>query len=422
MKNLILIILSLHIYSKAQAQSCSRVCNSDFDNSILATPGNLAFVTNFDLACWNTTASDGIMEVWSDGFEGVPAFSGEQFIELNANEVSTLYQDITVVPGETFNISFAHRGRWGVDVLSLSIGPIGGPYINLGDFSADQTAWVENNLSYTFPNNGVTNYRLQFNSISSSGGMLSVGNFLDAISVSSANALTIDLQENNIACNPNLTLGSINAVVTGGIGNLTYNWTPSVSTSNNATNLVAGNYELIVVDSIGCSDTAEVEIIGEIPIINVSADITACFGTSVKHLASGNGSISWNNGITNGVDFIPEVGITDYIATSTLANGCQISDTVQTIIHANPVPIFSSNIQEGCESLAVVFTNLTENTQNSIWDFGNGETSSSIDMIQTTYTNSGNFHVSLSITDQIGCEGSTQIPNFITVFPKPIAS
>lgn len=422
MEKLILVILSIFLLFKAQSQTCSRVCNSDFENSVLATPGNLAFVTNFELDCWNTTAFDGVIEVWGDGCEGVSAYSGQQFIELNANVVSTLYQDISVVPGETFVISFAHRGRWGTDILSLSIRPIGGTPTNLGNFSAGSNAWEVNDIAYTFPNNGVSNYRLEFNSVSSSGGMPSVGNFLDAISVTSANVLTLNLQATEIQCNPSLTLGSINASVVGSIGNLAFTWSPNVSSTNSASNLLAGNYSVIVMDSIGCTDTAQVSITGDIPNLTVSSDVTGCSGTVAQFFATGNGIVSWNNGIQNGIAFTPPVGTTEYIASVTLSNGCQISDTVKTIIFPNPIPDFSANTREGCESLPVIFTNLTLNTQQSVWNFGNGETSSLSDQVNTNFIEDGSYSVALTVTDQNGCIGTSEKQNYITVFPKPIAS
>lgn len=415
------LLLLLSFNTKLDAQGCERVCNSDFENAILATPGNLAFVTNADLDCWNTTAFDGIMEVWSDGFQGVPAYSGQQFIELNANVVSTLYQDISVVPGETFTISFAHRGRWGVDVLSLSIGPIGGPYVNLGNFTADEFAWVFNTINYTFPNNGVTNYSLRFNSVSSSGGMPSVGNFLDAISVSTANVLTVNLAKTDIACTPNLTMGTINASVNGNIGAVTYSWSPNVSTTNAATNLSAGNYQVIVVDSIGCADTAQATILGALPTLSVSSDVAGCIGTIAQFTATGNGTISWSNGISNGVPFTPIVGTTQYVATVTLANGCQLSDTVQTTIFPNPVPVFTSSVQQGCEVLPVSFSNLTPSTLTCLWDFGNGITSSSTNMEDVLFLNDGLYTVSLTVQDQNGCVGTTNLTDYITVFPTPFA-
>lgn len=60
---------------------------------------------------WSTTASDGLIEVWQSGFLGVDAFSGNFFVEFNANEVSTLFQEVNVAGSDFVNISFAHGQR-----------------------------------------------------------------------------------------------------------------------------------------------------------------------------------------------------------------------------------------------------------------------------------------------------------------------
>lgn len=157
-------------------------CNSDFEDDNITSAGSYSTVNQSSVSCWSTTASNSLIEVWGNGYNGVPAYSGIQFIELNATQLSSIYQDFTVVPGSSVSISFAHRGRNGTDVLSVEIGPIGGPYDNLGSFSAGNTAWEYNSVNYTFPDNGVSNYTLRFNSVSAAGGA-TMGNFLDAISI-----------------------------------------------------------------------------------------------------------------------------------------------------------------------------------------------------------------------------------------------
>jgi gliding motility-associated-like protein len=166
----------------------SSLCNTGFDDPIGVPTGGSLFVNQSNFSCWRTTASDGMIEVWSSGNESTPSYSGTQFIELNANLVSTLYQDISVLPASTVNISFAHRGRFsGTDVMQVEIGPIGGPYVSLGQFSATPAAWVYSTVPYTFPNNGIYNYSLRFVSVSAGTAQLSVGNFIDAISMTTAN-------------------------------------------------------------------------------------------------------------------------------------------------------------------------------------------------------------------------------------------
>lgn len=159
-------------------------CNTDFETP-LATGTTPNLVNENLVPCWDTTASDNIIEIWPPGFEGVTAYSGNQLIELNANLVSTLFQDFTVIPGTTISVSFAHRGRQGTDVCAVEIGPVGGPYTSLGNFSDGNTAWGLHSVNYTVPTGNGNNYTLRFVSVSSTGGSQSIGNLLDSISISS---------------------------------------------------------------------------------------------------------------------------------------------------------------------------------------------------------------------------------------------
>lgn len=159
-------------------------CNTDFETP-LATGTSPNLVAEANVPCWDTTASDGIIELWPPGFEGVTAYSGNQLIELNANLVGTLFQDFTVIPGTTISVSFAHRGRQGNDVVGVEIGPIGGPYVSLGNFTDGNTAWALHTVNYTIPTGSGNNYTLRFVSVSSTGGSPSIGNLLDSISISS---------------------------------------------------------------------------------------------------------------------------------------------------------------------------------------------------------------------------------------------
>ena len=71
---------------------------------------------------WQTTDGAGLIEIWSDGFNGVPAAEGVQFAELNATTAGTLYQDVVSTPGATMSWTLLHRAREGTDVMQVLIG------------------------------------------------------------------------------------------------------------------------------------------------------------------------------------------------------------------------------------------------------------------------------------------------------------
>ncbi|MEV8634714.1 Ig-like domain-containing protein [Streptosporangium sp. NPDC051023] len=140
---------------------------------------------------WRTTATDRKLEFWRSGQTGggsiaVPAADGQQFAELNANQVSTLYQDVPTVPGTPITWSLYHRGRLGTDVMRVLIGAPGAtvPQTPAGasspDISDDNTAWGHYTGVYIVPP-GQTTTRFAFESMSAAGGIPTFGNFLDGV-------------------------------------------------------------------------------------------------------------------------------------------------------------------------------------------------------------------------------------------------
>lgn len=87
---------------------------------------------------WSTTASDYIVEIGnlqtSDAYGlgvtyntttlNAPSIrEGNQFVELNAEEESSLYQIVNAEAGKMYKWSLSHRGREGLDTMALIIGP-----------------------------------------------------------------------------------------------------------------------------------------------------------------------------------------------------------------------------------------------------------------------------------------------------------
>jgi hypothetical protein len=138
---------------------------------------------------WQTTATDNQIELWSDSFNGVAAYEGTQFAELNANLVSTLYQDVSgIAAGSTIGFQFAHRGRQGVDTMRLTITDLGVDNLIGGgndtvlftqQYSDGNAAWgfYTNPEPYTALGNTI---RFAYESVSAAGGNPAIGNFIDA--------------------------------------------------------------------------------------------------------------------------------------------------------------------------------------------------------------------------------------------------
>ena len=87
---------------------------------------------------WSTTASDAKVEVgnlqtgdaygldvkYNKTILNAPSIrEGNQFVELNAEEESSLYQIVNTEAGKMYKWSLSHRGREGLDTMALIIGP-----------------------------------------------------------------------------------------------------------------------------------------------------------------------------------------------------------------------------------------------------------------------------------------------------------
>jgi len=140
----------------------------------------LCFPNEQRMVGWKTTAPDHVFEQWPSGIWGNPGFEGRTFVELNANYVSTLYQDVPTTPGNVFLYSFAHSGREGTDTMDFKLGPPAGPLVQVKRAVDGRAAWRRFSGVVTIPE-GQTTTRFAFASISSACGA-SCGNFLDAVS------------------------------------------------------------------------------------------------------------------------------------------------------------------------------------------------------------------------------------------------
>jgi gliding motility-associated-like protein len=177
-----------------QSQCIVNTINADFEYPIVYGSGtfiNQNDYPNSNLG-WRTTASDNQMEFWTTGgIYNIPAYSGRQFIELNANVASGFYQDFNTSTAIYIDYSFAHRGRLGTDTMVLKAGPPNAPYTEytvVQTASTSNTDWKLYEGRYIVPA-GQIGTRFIFTAVSTSNNDPSKGNFLDAINFTT----TIDL-------------------------------------------------------------------------------------------------------------------------------------------------------------------------------------------------------------------------------------
>ena len=107
--------------------------------------------------------------------------------------------------------------------------------------------------------------------------------------------------------------------------------------------------------------------------------------------------------------------------TTTSDFGCV--DIFQNSILINPLSSvsFSPNSGSGCPPLTLDFTDLSSGIINSWnWDFGDGQVSS-LENPTHTYSSSGNYQVTLQVTNINGCISTSNTSTVIVVHPTPTA-
>ncbi|MBE1528596.1 hypothetical protein GGC65_003052 [Sphingopyxis sp. OAS728] len=172
---------SMALASPAAAQRV--IVNPSFESNDPQGPGtaNYEIYSNGSVVGWDSASGE--IELWDTNFQGVPAYAGSVFAEMNANVPGALYQNICMVNGESIGWTFAHRARSGGPATQTARFQIANSSGTQLQALATQSSTINNvwnvntgSTTYTGPS-GVQ--RVQF--ITTDAG--SYGNFLDDIRI-----------------------------------------------------------------------------------------------------------------------------------------------------------------------------------------------------------------------------------------------
>lgn len=164
---------------------------------------------------------------------------------------------------------------------------------------------------------------------------------------------------------------------------------------------------------------------GCIPLGGVNFTDLSTGGTVVRRDWNlGNGTIINNGGATVGTNYLT-AGTFTVTLTVTFANGDVKTKQDVVTVHPKPVAAFTGDDLAGCAPHTVHFTNQAATATGSItsylWDFGAGGSSAPDPTF--TYTNNGNYNVSLIVTNNWGCTSDAAIKTpYIQVYQKVNAS
>jgi len=210
---------------------------------------------------------------------------------------------------------------------------------------------------------------------------------------------------------PTINAGADQAVCNGdtvtlnGTGATTYIWDNGVTDGTAFTPSATSTYTVTGTDANNCTATDQVDItVNNLPTVSAGADQAVCQGSSVILNASGATNYSWDNGVLNGVDFIP-TSTAIYTVIGTGNNGCTATDSLDITVNSLPTVVAGPG-QTVCEGSSVVL-NASGATTFS-WDNSVANGITFIPSSTTTYTVTG--------TDVNGCVNTSTVD--ITVNPK----
>ncbi|MEN9331821.1 MAG: hypothetical protein RLZZ94_911, partial [Bacteroidota bacterium] len=170
--------------------------------------------------------------------------------------------------------------------------------------------------------NGTAGYSYQWNTGATTATInnLAVGTY--TVTATDANGCTVststiinqptilslsNINSQNVSCF-GLSNGSASLTANGGTSPYQYNWNPSVSSTGNAINLAAGNFNVTVTDANGCSSSHAFVITQPSAIQTNTTIVDAnCFSSSTGSIAANvSGGVSpyaynWSNGSTSSV-------------------------------------------------------------------------------------------------------------------------
>lgn len=159
-------------------------------------------------------------------------------------------------------------------------------------------------------------------------------------------AIVVELTKVDPTCNSDngTSDGSITISVEGGSGDYSYAWTSDGGTgldenAGDQSELGTGTYTVVVTDTNGCSETAEITLDGpDAIIVDATTVVPSCFGDqdgsiTLNSVSGGSGSsiddytYNWNtvggSGLTTTDASQSDLGIGTYMVTITDANGCE---------------------------------------------------------------------------------------------------
>lgn len=222
-----------------------------------------------------------------------------------------------------------------------------------------------------------------------------------------------------------------------GSGAVTYKWNfddGTISTDKSPAHNYAtsGSYNVLLTatTAAGCSDTATMNLNIHLPVTSFSKSGAQCLNQPIQFTNTSNPqpvSSKWyfSDGTTsddlNPAKAFSKAGTYTVKLVNIFSAGCSDSTTSSVTIGLAPTTLFIADDTADCSApMDVQFTNKTTGAVTRyLWDFGDGDTSTSINPSHT-YKNMGNYKVTLTAFTENGCSSVLEKNKYIAIQPVKI--
>lgn len=191
---------------------------------------------------------------------------------------------------------------------------------------------------------------------------------------------------------------------------------------------------LIATSDLGCSDTITmpqfIKVMG--PITNFTASATeGCDPFTVNFTDHSINAVSWNWNFGDGYASTTIHATHTYTDTGSFTVSLVTLDTAgcmsyyelpqDVIVHPSPDAEFTTSTFRGCAPYTGVFTNTSQQQLQYLWNFGDGNTSTSPNASHT-FTIPGNYTIELIATNNFGCTDTARSPQPLEILSTPSAT
>lgn len=235
---------------------------------------------------------------------------------------------------------------------------------------------------------------------------------LYAVMVTDSGCTGADSMNLTVNPNPTVNLGqdtticaNQTACLDAGSGGVSYLWSTGATTAQICVG-TSGSYAVTCTDANNCSGSDTLTLTVAAPVVvNLGPDRDICTGDSAC-LSAGSGGVAylWSTGSTDSSICISVAGMYSVVCTAT--NGCTGSDSLNLTVSSAPAAAIAACDTSGCPTI-VFADGSTGGAQSWLWNFGDGNSSTAQNPAHT-YTQPGNYSISLTIQNSCGSDSVTK--------------